>query len=246
MNETKQTDVIERDAETLAEHVLDGVEGVSGVSHDGRLVWLVNRATQQLEALDPATGTVERRIAGLRVGSGLTFDGRHLWGCDGDKILEIEPESGEVLRTIDVPPGGSGLAWAEGVLWLGQYRDRKILKIDPETGEVLKTLDSDRLVTGVTWIDDQLWHGAWEKDDEPHVTELRRVDESETSVEKILEAARTVIDSEPLLRVDYIELVDRNVFTSIDVLEKESLLVMAIHCGTTRLLDNVLLSPGDA
>lgn len=74
----------------------------------------------------------------------------------------------------------------------------------------------------------------------------RRVDESETSAEKILEAARTVIDSEPLLRVDYIELVDRNVFTSIDVLEKDALLVMAIHCGTTRLLDNVVLSPGDA
>jgi len=52
-----------------------------------------------------------------------------------------------------------------------------------------------------------------------------------------------VIDSEPLLRVDYVELVDRNIFTSIDVLEKEALLVMAIHCGTTRLLDNILLSP---
>jgi pantoate--beta-alanine ligase len=71
----------------------------------------------------------------------------------------------------------------------------------------------------------------------------RRVEEGETSAEKIVEAARTVIDSEPLLRVDYVELVDRKVFTPIDVFEKEALLVMAIHCGTTRLLDNVLLSP---
>ena len=76
----------------------------------------------------------------------------------------------------------------------------------------------------------------------------RRVEEGETSVEKIVEAVRTVIESEPLLRVDYIELVDRNVFTPMDVFENEALLVIAIHCGTTRLLDNVLLSPagGDA
>jgi len=74
-------------------------------------------------------------------------------------------------------------------------------------------------------------------------TAQRRVEEGEIDAEKIAEAVRTVIDSEPLLRVDYVELVDRNIFTSIDVLEKEALLVMAIHCGTTRLLDNILLSP---
>ena len=194
-NEAQQTDMIEREAEILSEHTLDGVAGVSGVSHDGHLVWLVNRGTQRLEALDPDTGAVERRLAGLRVGSGLTFDGNHLWGCDGDKILEIEPESGEVLRTIDVPPGGSGLAWAEGALWLGQYRDRKILKIDPETGEVLETLSSDRLVTGVTWVDGQLWHGAWEKDDEPHVTELRRVDESDGRVLEVISMGDELLTS---------------------------------------------------
>jgi len=71
----------------------------------------------------------------------------------------------------------------------------------------------------------------------------RRVEEGETDAEKIVEAASTVIDSQPLLRVDYIELVDRNFLTPIGVLEKEALLVLAIHCGTTRLLDNILLSP---
>ena len=33
----------------------------------------------------------------------------------------------------------SGLAWAEGTLWVGQYRDRKIHQIDPETGAILRT-----------------------------------------------------------------------------------------------------------
>jgi pantothenate synthetase len=52
-----------------------------------------------------------------------------------------------------------------------------------------------------------------------------------------------VIESEPLLRTDYIELVDRSSFAPIEMLRKEALLVFAIHCGVIRLLDNTLLAP---
>src|SRR5262249_61326144 len=65
-----------------------------------------------------------------------------------------------------------GLAWAEGTLWVGQYRERKIHQVDPETGAILRTLSSNRFVTGVTWIDGELWHGTWEGDE----SDLRRVD----------------------------------------------------------------------
>jgi hypothetical protein len=58
-----------------------------------------------------------------------------------------------VLATIPVPGGGcSGLAWAEGTLWVGQYRDRKIHQIDPQTGALLRTIETSRFVTGVIWI----------------------------------------------------------------------------------------------
>ena len=66
----------------------------------------------------------------------------------------------------------SGLTWAEGTLWVGQYRDRKIHQIDPETGAILRTIESNRFVTGVTWVDGELWHGTWEGDE----SDLRRVD----------------------------------------------------------------------
>jgi glutamine cyclotransferase len=79
-----------------------------------------------------------------------------------------------VLATIPAPGGGgdSGLTWAEGTLWVGQYRDRKIHQIDPETGAILRTIESNRFVTGVTWVDGELWHGTWEDD----ASDLRRVD----------------------------------------------------------------------
>jgi streptogramin lyase len=79
-----------------------------------------------------------------------------------------------VLSTIPAPSGGgdSGLAWAEGSLWVGQYRDRKIHQVDPETGVILRTIESNRFVTGVTWLDGELWHGTLEGDE----SDLRRVD----------------------------------------------------------------------
>lgn len=91
---------------------------------------------------------------------GVTFDGRRVWFACGDKPI---PAPGR---------GNSGLAWAEGSLWVGQYRDRRIHQIDPETGAILRTIESNRFVTGVTWVDGELWHGTWENDE----SELRRVD----------------------------------------------------------------------
>jgi outer membrane protein assembly factor BamB len=90
-----------------------------------------------------------------------------------DRIQKIDPKTGRVLSTIPAPGGGcSGLAWAEGTLWVGQYRDRKIHQIDLQTGAILRTIETNRFVTGVTWIDGQLWHGTWEGDE----SDLRRVD----------------------------------------------------------------------
>src|SRR5262249_11595968 len=68
--------------------------------------------------------------------------------------------------------GASGMAWAEGSLWVGQHRNRKIHQVDPQTGAILRTIESNRFVTGVTWVEGELWHGTWEA----KKSELRRID----------------------------------------------------------------------
>ncbi len=79
-----------------------------------------------------------------------------------------------MLGTIPAPGAGgdSGLAWADGTLWVGHYRDRTIRQVDPETGAVLRAIESNRFVTGVTWVEGELWHGTWENDE----SDLRRID----------------------------------------------------------------------
>ena len=144
---------------------------VHGVTYDGHSVWFA--AGGQLHALDPASGEILRSIA-VPAHAGTAFDGQHLFQLAEDRIQKIDPTTGRVLSTIPAPGGGgdSGLTWAEGTLWVGQYRDRKIHQIDPQTGAILRTIESNRFVTGVTWVDGELWHGTWEGD----ASELRRVD----------------------------------------------------------------------
>ena len=148
-----------------------GVDHVHGVTFDGRHVWFASG--DKLNALDPASGKKVRSID-VAAHAGTAFDGQHLYQIAEDRIQKIDPNTGRVVTTIPAPGGGadSGLAWAEGALWVGQYRDRKIHQIDPQTGAILRTIESNRFVTGVTWVDGELWHATWEGDE----SDVRRVD----------------------------------------------------------------------
>jgi glutamine cyclotransferase len=158
-----------------------GSDRVNGVSYDGEQVWFADGA--KLNAFDPNSGKILRTLD-VPSHAGTAFDGEHLFQIAEDRIQKIDPKSGRVLSTIPAPDGGgSGLAWAEGTLWMGQHRGRKILQIDPQTGTVLRTIDSDRFVTGVTWVDGELWHATWEGDE----SDLRRVDPATGKVLERLE-----------------------------------------------------------
>ena len=159
-----------------------GVERVNGATYDGQYVWFASGG--RLNAFDPASG---KAICSIDVAAhaGTAFDGQNLFQIAEDRIHKIDPRSGSVLATIPAPGGGrdSGLAWAEGTLWVGQYRDRKIHQIDPETGVILRTIESNRFVTGVTWVDVELWHAT----SEGHESDLRRIDIHTGEVQESLE-----------------------------------------------------------
>lgn len=158
-------------ADILAEFgPLPGVEAVHGVTYDGKRVWFATG--DSLRAIDPASGDEVARM-GVPGHAGSAFDGRHIFQIVENEIWKIDPQSGETLGAIPTPSDGvSGMAWAEGALWVGEYRAGRIHQVDPETGAVLRVIECKRLVTGVTWVDGELWHGVWEGED----SELRRID----------------------------------------------------------------------
>jgi len=159
-----------------------GVDNVAGVTFDGENVWFA--AGDRIHALDPASGR-DVRALDVPAHAGTAFDGKHLYQIAESRIQKIDPASGHVLGTIPAPGSGgdSGLAWAEGTLWVGEYRARKIHQVDPETGAILRTLESNRFVTGVTWVDGELWHATWESEQ----SEIRRVDPESGKVLEALE-----------------------------------------------------------
>lgn len=157
------------------------VEDVHGVTYDGSHVWFASG--ERLNALDPESGTLARWIA-VAADAGTAFDGEHLFQLADGRIQKIDPKTGAVLASIPAPAGGgSGLAWAEGTLWVGQYRNRKIHQLDPATGVILRTIEASRFVTGVTWVDGELWHGTWEGEE----SDLRQVDPRSGEVVQLLE-----------------------------------------------------------
>ena len=155
---------------------------VNGVTFDGRHVWIASG--DRLHAFDPDSGKVQRSIE-VESHAGTAFDGKHLFQIAEQFIHKIDPKTGHIVSTIPAPGGGddSGLAWAEGALWVGQPRGRKIHQINPETGKILRTIESNRIVTGVTWVDHELWHGTWEGDE----SELRRIDPVTGDVQEQIE-----------------------------------------------------------
>ena len=159
-------------AEILREYgPFPGIENVAGVTFDGERVWFASG--DRLNALDPESGDIVG-VLDVPGDAGTAFDGKHLFQIADAEIRKIDPASGEVLGTIPAPGNGgdSGLAWADGSLWVGQHRARRIHQVDPETGAVLRTIESDRFVTGVTWVDGELWHGTWEGE----TSDVRRID----------------------------------------------------------------------
>jgi len=159
-------------AEILREYgPFPGAERVNGVTYDGTSVWFADG--DKVNALDPQSGAIVKSID-IASHAGTAYDGKHLYQIAEDRIHKIDPATGRIVATIPAPGhgGDSGLAWAEGSLWVGQHRARRIHQIDPETGEIIRTIESNRVVTGVTWVDGELWHGTWEGEE----SDIRRID----------------------------------------------------------------------
>lgn len=179
----EKTAIPEHGAEIVREYgPFPGADNIHGVTHDGRRVWAATGA--KLVALDPDSGELAGTLE--RTGdAGTAFDGTYLYQIAEARIDKIDPATGEVMASIPAPGQGcdSGLAWAEGSLWVGQHRDRRIHRIDPTTGAILRTIESNRFVTGVSWVDGELWHGTWEGDQ----SDLRRIDPDSGAVLERLE-----------------------------------------------------------
>src|SRR5258708_35498501 len=69
------------------------------------------------------------------------------------------------------------------------------------------------------------------------------VDKGEASSTELLAAGKSVIAEEPAVRLDYLEIVDRDTLEPLADVREGALVAVAAHVGETRLIDNIVL-PG--
>jgi hypothetical protein len=161
---TKATKKVQGKAEVVREYTPIESASVHGVTFDGELVWFA--IDGELVAFDPMTEKVARRFRVPGACAGTAYDGRHLYQLAGEHIAVVDPKTGAIVKKLPAPAKGagmSGMAYADGYLWIGHYRDGKIHQVDIATGAIVKTLSSDRYVTGVSCIGGTLWHGVSEE-----------------------------------------------------------------------------------
>jgi streptogramin lyase len=92
--------------------------------------------------------------------AGVSFDGRRIWFAGRDGLRALDPASGRVERTLDVPCD-AGTAFDGRHLF--QLAGGRIQKIDPETGEILSTIPAPGGGddSGLAWGEGTLWVGQY-------------------------------------------------------------------------------------
>jgi len=168
----RQDSAVRRDAEIVREYTPIDDRQIHGVTFDGQLVWFARDG--EVVAFDPEAEKVVKRLPVPSADAGTAFDGENIYQLAKGEIVVVRPSDGHVVRRLRAPDKGmcSGMAWADGYLFIGQFRESRIHKVDAKTGEVVKTLKSDRFVTGVSCVDGAVWHGA---SDDGKPSELRRL-----------------------------------------------------------------------
>src|SRR4051794_39276692 len=88
--------------------------------------------------------------------AGVSFDGTRIWAATGGRIVAFDPESGEVMRTLN-RQGDAGTAFDGKHLW--QIAESRIDKLDPATGDVLASIPAPAGGgdSGLTWAEGSLW-----------------------------------------------------------------------------------------
>lgn len=115
----------------------------AGTAYDGRHLYQLSAG--RILKVDPGTGRVLSELPAPGDGaSGLTWAEGRLWmgQHEGRRILELDAETGAVVRVLESDRFVTGVTWAEEELWHGTWEgdESELRRVDPADGRVLERL----------------------------------------------------------------------------------------------------------
>jgi glutamine cyclotransferase len=115
---------------------------------------------------------------------GVTYDGTSIWMATGDKLQAVDPDSGKVVRALDVA-ANAGTAFDGRHLF--QIAGDRIQKVDPRTGKVTATIPApEGGAAGMAWAEGSLWVGQHRN------RKIHRVDPDTGAILHTIESSRFV------------------------------------------------------
>ena len=92
---------------------------------------------------------------------GLTYDGDQIWAAQGQKLISVDPQTGQTTNEINTGCD-AGVAFDGQHIW--KLSGESIHKISKETGEVLSSIDAPgegSSNSGLAWAENSLWVGQF-------------------------------------------------------------------------------------
>lgn len=143
----------------------------TGMTFDGKHIWLADRKDKMIYCIEPASGKVVRSIPTPGYWpTGLTWDGEYLWAADvkgglplsenyQGLIYKLDPENGNILHTVQSPSSTPrGLAWDGRYLWCSDNSSDMIIQFDADDGTTIKEFKSPSGdPRGLTFDGQYLW-----------------------------------------------------------------------------------------
>ena len=143
----------------------------TGLTFDGKNIWLADYKTDKLYCINPETGKVIRSIpAPAYYPEGLAWDGEALWNADikggiplsenyNGVIYRIDPENGNILKTVQSPSySPRGLTWDGEYLWCVDDGSDQVIQFSPDDGTTIKAFRSPSShPQGITFDGKYLW-----------------------------------------------------------------------------------------
>jgi streptogramin lyase len=126
-------------------------------------VWLVDRAANRVDELDPFTNLGQPRISVGQAPTAIAVGTDVFWVANfkDDTVTRVEipgPGSPPVPTTFRVGDGPVDIAIGDGAVWVVNQLDRTVMRLDPETGDVVATIgvgnDPQRVAAGegAVWV----------------------------------------------------------------------------------------------
>ena len=108
----------------------------------GRAIWVASTVGGTISRIDPGTDTVTQTVRlGGAGAAAVAFGGGRLWVADptDQRLIEVEPQTGSIRRTLTLDLRPTTLAFGDGVIWVGDYTANLVAQIAANSGETLST-----------------------------------------------------------------------------------------------------------